>query len=180
MDNKEYENKYEGTVKVLRIIGWPLLFIGIACIGFGLANTLMTMASFDGTMPRFIFLFFIGAPFMMGGIICLSLGYRRKMGEFVASQAAPVAKDFTNYMIDGTSDSIARTIGKASAEMNKGKGQQIEGVNVNTCAKCGNANAPEAKFCSKCGAPLTKVCPSCGATNDDGAKFCSNCGHKLY
>ena len=178
MENKEYENKYNGTVRVLRIIGWPLLIVGITCFGFGIASFFIGMTNQE--MPQLFFLCFIGAPVMMGGIICLSLGYRRKMGEFMATQTAPVAKDFTNYMLDGTSDSIANTFGKISKEMNKEKNQPIEGVTANTCSKCGFVNVADAKFCSKCGSPLQKRCPHCGAINDDGAKYCNNCGKELF
>jgi len=57
MENKEYENKYNGTVMVLRIIGWPLLIIGISLIVIGFANIFITMTSFDGGQPRLFFLF---------------------------------------------------------------------------------------------------------------------------
>ncbi|HVM63792.1 MAG TPA: SPFH domain-containing protein [Acidimicrobiales bacterium] len=48
-----------------------------------------------------------------------------------------------------------------------------------TCASCGTANAPGAKFCANCGtslAPPTVACPNCHAENAATAKFCSSCG----
>ena len=179
MDNKEYENKYSGTVKVLRVIGWILLPIGLICMITGMASFFMSIGNPEG--PKFFFLCFVGAPFIFGGIVCLSLGYHRKMGEFVATQTAPVAKDFTNYMIDGTSDSVAKAVGKVIKEAKTDNGTQaIEGVTANTCSKCGHVNPANAQFYAKCGAPLTRVCPHCGTVNDDGAKFCNKCGHELY
>lgn len=179
MDNEKYENKYNGTARTLRIIGWPILIIGILCMGAGMASFFVGMTNQE--MPQLFFLCFIGAPVMMGGIVCLSLGYRKKMGEFMATQTAPVAKDFTNYMLDNTSDSLANTFGKISAAVNKNKpNSQVEGVTANTCAKCGHVNPADSKFCAKCGAPLVKKCPHCGADNDDGAKFCNNCGKELF
>jgi len=51
-----------------------------------------------------------------------------------------------------------------------------------TCASCGTANAPGAKFCANCGtslAPPTVKCPNCQADNAAAAKFCSSCGSAL-
>jgi membrane protease subunit (stomatin/prohibitin family) len=49
------------------------------------------------------------------------------------------------------------------------------------CPKCGAKNAPSAKFCSDCGAPMvsTVACPNCKAQNPASAKFCAECGTKL-
>jgi RNA polymerase subunit RPABC4/transcription elongation factor Spt4 len=180
MDNKEFENRHQGTVRTLRIIGWILLPIGLTCVIIGMVSFMTSFGS--GGFPPLFYLVFAGFPFLAGGGICLSLGYHRKMTEFMATQTAPVAKDFTNYMVDGTSDSVARVAGKIANEIKgTGKnGETIEGVTANTCARCGHVNPATSKFCAKCGAPLTRACPHCGAVNDDGAKFCNNCGKELY
>jgi membrane protease subunit (stomatin/prohibitin family) len=49
------------------------------------------------------------------------------------------------------------------------------------CPKCGAKNAPAAKFCNDCGAPMTQTvsCPNCKTQNPAGAKFCGDCGTKL-
>jgi len=44
------------------------------------------------------------------------------------------------------------------------------------CASCQAENVPDARFCSRCGAPLRRVCPSCGLEQDAAAAFCSACG----
>ena len=180
MDNKEFENRHQGTVRVLRIVGWILLPIGLTLVIIGMASFMTSFGS--GQMPTLFYLTFAGFPFLAGGGICLSLGYHRKMTEFMATQTAPVAKDFTNYMVDGTSDSFAKAAGKIANEIKGGNKNSnvVEGVTANTCSKCGFVNPAESRFCAKCGAPLTKVCPSCGAVNDDGAKFCNSCGKELY
>ena len=182
MDNKEYENRYEKTAKKLRIIGIILLIIGAGCVITAATEFFIKMSSRTfGDSPQLFFLFFVGFPFIGGGAGCLAMGLQRKMSDFAASQVAPVAKDFTNYMLDGTSDSIAKTVGKVATEINQSKNTGgVEGVTSNTCAKCGHANPVGAKFCAKCGAALSKKCPYCGAENDDGAKFCNNCGKNLF
>lgn len=57
-----------------------------------------------------------------------------------------------------------------------------------TCTKCGNELKTDAKFCMKCGTPVSApvaqvksavssvVCPSCGKPLKPGAKFCMGCG----
>ena len=48
------------------------------------------------------------------------------------------------------------------------------------CPQCGNANAPNAKFCTECGAKQGKaLCPNCQAELAAGAKFCTECGTKV-
>lgn len=50
------------------------------------------------------------------------------------------------------------------------------------CTKCGAENAPEAKFCIRCGQALVdtaSTCPKCRAPVTPGAAFCSQCGQPL-
>ena len=48
-----------------------------------------------------------------------------------------------------------------------------------TCARCGAANDPEARFCEECGGALSDTCPTCGAAVKPGARFCRSCGTAL-
>ncbi|PKN53516.1 MAG: hypothetical protein CVU55_02520 [Deltaproteobacteria bacterium HGW-Deltaproteobacteria-13] len=57
-------------------------------------------------------------------------------------------------------------------------------VNVKKCSSCGEANEPDAAFCSNCGQRLTedahvKKCPSCGEANKPNAVFCGGCGNRF-
>jgi class 3 adenylate cyclase/tetratricopeptide (TPR) repeat protein len=47
------------------------------------------------------------------------------------------------------------------------------------CGRCGAGNAPSARFCMACGAPLARTCPSCGAGAEIQARFCNECGTPL-
>ena len=47
------------------------------------------------------------------------------------------------------------------------------------CAGCNHENAPGAKFCSECGAPLARRCEGCNSTLAPTAKFCSECGRPV-
>lgn len=47
------------------------------------------------------------------------------------------------------------------------------------CAQCGQENPADARFCMRCGQPLTRPCPSCGAANALAAQFCGRCGTAL-
>src|SRR4051794_25105827 len=49
------------------------------------------------------------------------------------------------------------------------------------CGSCGDGNREGAKFCSACGAPLSRkvTCPSCGAEHPAGERFCDECGSPL-
>src|SRR4051812_10677786 len=47
------------------------------------------------------------------------------------------------------------------------------------CPSCATEHAPEARFCSACGASLRVACPTCGAEQLADAAFCSACGTAL-
>jgi len=48
------------------------------------------------------------------------------------------------------------------------------------CLRCNRANAPDAKFCSECGAGLLrKFCNECHVVNDAESHFCQSCGAAL-
>jgi class 3 adenylate cyclase/tetratricopeptide (TPR) repeat protein len=47
------------------------------------------------------------------------------------------------------------------------------------CARCDMENPPEAQFCMRCGAALTRSCPACGTDNPRDADFCLRCGTPL-
>jgi class 3 adenylate cyclase/tetratricopeptide (TPR) repeat protein len=44
------------------------------------------------------------------------------------------------------------------------------------CSGCGEANRERAKFCSSCGAALTRRCAACGNELEAGSRFCDECG----
>ena len=44
------------------------------------------------------------------------------------------------------------------------------------CPSCGHVVRLGARFCAKCGAPLSPACPKCGRKLRPGAKFCDGCG----
>ena len=50
---------------------------------------------------------------------------------------------------------------------------------MGVCDHCGTALAPEAAFCSGCGAARARACPSCGAEAASEDRFCSSCGSAL-
>ncbi|HSB22540.1 MAG TPA: adenylate/guanylate cyclase domain-containing protein [Burkholderiaceae bacterium] len=49
-------------------------------------------------------------------------------------------------------------------------------MEVRACPRCQHANAPAARFCAQCGAPLGLACRRCGAALAAGQRFCDACG----
>ena len=173
-NNDIYQNKYSKLNKVLRILGFIFLPLGIICTLTGMIDFFVAASKF-GT-PNLFFLCFIGMPLIFVGTICLINGYRKQINQYHSSQTAPVAKDVANYMIDGTRDSLTKTAASINEAISTNSNTSI---NVNVCEKCGEKNPIDAKFCSNCGSKIKIKCPQCGHEMDDGAKFCNNCGYKL-
>jgi hypothetical protein len=48
-----------------------------------------------------------------------------------------------------------------------------------SCPACGQAAAPEARFCIACGGPLGLRCPQCAAVPPPAAQFCPACGARV-
>ena len=119
------------------------------------------------------FLLWIGGPLTFVGIVLLMFGYMGAVSRYTATQQAPVMKDTTNYVVQGTRDEVVQTIkdGVSTVQTSAPKGP--------LCPKCGTQNEAGAAFCDHCGAPLTKTCPHCGEKNDADAKYCRKCGTNL-
>ena len=152
-NNDIYQNKYSKLNKVLRILGFIFLPLGIICTLTGMIDFFVAAAEF-GT-PKLFFLCFIGMPLIFVGTICLINGYRKQINQYHASQTAPVTKDVANYMIDGTRESLTKTVTSINNSINS---TSSDSTNVNICEKCGEKNPIDAKFCSNCGSENLEVC----------------------
>lgn len=49
-------------------------------------------------------------------------------------------------------------------------------MDARACPRCQHANAPAARFCAQCGAPLGLACRRCGTALAAGQRFCDACG----
>ena len=163
--NRYNLNENSKARKVFRILGPILLGVGAILMLF----SLLSLFTFNFSTS---FLGFIGIPVLFVGAVFTSLGYMGAMARYSASQTAPVAKDVTNYMVDNTSESVARMAGAVVKEV-KGESAPVK------CEQCGEVAHPGAVFCDNCGKPLAKVCPKCSAINDQNARFCQKCGEPL-
>lgn len=171
MENQPLKDNPE-LKKKLRFWGPLLLGIGGLFITIAIADFFI---AFNGMgMPTLGFLFFLAMPFLMAGAILTNFGYMGSVARFTASQVAPVAKDVTNYMIDGTKDQI---IDLANGIL--GRDRPADPETKKTCYRCGEIANPGAKYCDKCGVELSKSCPKCQADNDGDASFCQRCGERL-
>ena len=158
--------------------------IGPAIAGVGLLLMIVGMASFFSAFggfepPRYFWCAFIGMPLLIVGIVISKFAYLGTITRYMAGEVAPVGKDVTNYMVDGTKDSIrdvATAVGEGFAAV--GTAGTIERLR---CNKCSADNDVTANFCDSCGAPLAKSrpCAKCGELNDSDARFCDNCGTAL-
>jgi hypothetical protein len=171
-NNGPYLKDYSALKKGLIIGGGIVGGLGLIFVIVGFLNSMISIQNME--MPTLPYLFFIGAPMVVIGLGGLGFGLRGSIHRFVASQEAPVAKDVTNYMLDGTRGETEKTAEAISQGLAEGKGEESV-----VCPKCGKKNKKEDKFCDRCGALLRRSCPKGGALNDSEAGFCSQCGQKL-
>jgi hypothetical protein len=168
--NRYNLNENPKIKKTLRTVGPLILGSGIILIAIAIIDFLTAFQSISGG-PTLFFLFFLAIPLIFFGSVMTSLGYMSDINRYTASQVAPVVKDVTNYMIDGTKESIIDLAdgvlrGPLSAAPQK-------------CGRCGELANPGAVYCDACGVPLVKKCAKCGEENDSDAAFCQRCGARL-
>lgn len=144
---------------LFRILGIFLILVALACFVVGI------MSFESNKLPDMPFLLPIGIFVMFGAIILTIFGFSYKRMRKIQTKM----EEFKSQYSDA--------LNEANNPVNQNKG--AEGISQNTCSKCGFVNPPDAKFCNKCGATLTKKCPYCGAENDDEAKYCKTCGKLL-
>lgn len=163
--------RHDEVRSFLRVLGPGISGIGLILMVVGLGSFFSSFGGFEP--PRLFWCAFVGMPLLAVGIGISKFAYLGAVARFIASEAAPVGKDVTNYMVEGTRGSIrdvATAIGEGIAAA-----QSPEAMH---CQKCGTENESSSNFCRECGSPLTKTkhCAKCGEANDADARFCDNCG----
>jgi ribosomal protein L40E len=155
----------------LRTVGPAVAITGLIFTIIGVGSFFAAFGGFGP--PRFFWCAFLGLPLLAIGIGISQFAYIGAITRYVAGEGAPVAKDMTNYMVEGTRDSIrdvATALGEGFAA--------AKAPSFMTCQRCGANNNSDASFCRACGGPVatTKTCAKCGEANDVDARFCDHCG----
>ena len=178
-------DRHRETRGCLRVVGPLLVVVGgvLTLIGFaGFFSAFGSKPSFDGPPEgvKLFFLCFIGLPMVAVGVAICKFAFLGSVARYVASEAAPVAKDTTNYMIDGTKDAVGDLAQSVTEGVAAGLGGEAEAKTVD-CASCNAPIDAGARFCPQCGVevPGEVRCDRCGAMNDPSAKFCDQCGRSM-
>jgi len=171
----ELNDPQHGEIRsFLRIIGPAMMAVGLLFMVVGLGSFFASFGSFEP--PRNFWCAFVGMPLLAVGAMITKFAYIGAVARYFAGEVAPVGKDVTNYMVEGTKDSIrdvATAIGEGFAAAHSSHALR--------CEKCGNQNESTANFCDSCGAPFAKTrrCEKCGDLNDVDAQFCNHCGRAI-
>lgn len=166
--------RHEKIRSVLRVVGPAIAAVGLLLMVIGIGSFFSSFGSFGP--PRYFWCVFVGMPLLFVGGVISQFAFLGAVTRFTASEVAPVGKDATNYMVDGTKDAIrdmAAAIGEGITS-----GTQARAGGTVRCSKCGDQNEASAKFCHACGNSLatTNRCKKCGDVNAATARFCDNCG----
>jgi double zinc ribbon protein len=162
---------HDDVRSLLRALGPGIAVIGLIFMVIGIGSFFASFGSFEP--PRYFWCAFVGMPLLGVGLMISKFGYIGSIARYIASEGAPVAKDATNYMVDGTKDSIRNVATAVGEGFAAAKSPQAA-----RCQKCGTENETSANYCRECGAPLRaqKRCAKCGDLNDANARFCDHCG----
>lgn len=123
-----------------------------------------------------------------------SMGVIGDVGKYTQFQAADAMRDAAQNPGGGAGagmglgagfamgNAMANAMTDAMKPSKEGSGaQQGQGPAPGIpCPECGSQNAPNAKFCTECGAKQGKaLCANCQSELAPGAKFCTECGTKV-
>ena len=119
-----------------------------------------------------------------------SMGVLGDMNKYTQYQAAEAMREAASTPNSSAGAGMGMGAGMAMGQMfantfNQQNQQPVQqaapAAKGSFCPECGNPVAPNAKFCSNCGAKQNAgaACPACGQAVTPGANFCSNCGQKL-
>lgn len=169
-DEDKLNPGHASTRGILRIVGPGLAGVGLIFTIAGIGSFFASFGTFEP--PRYFWCAFVGLPLMALGAAISQYAFMGRLFRYMAGETAPVAKDTFNFLAEGTQQGV-RTMATAAGEGLRGSGSQLQ------CARCGQPNLMDARFCRKCGASLASTCPSCGHQNAGGAGFCDACGKPL-
>jgi len=170
---------YLRTRNVLRVLGPALLVLAVVFGLIAFIDLVITMTS-EFRPPRLFWCFFIAGPLGFVGLAMTSAGYAEAIARYNARAAAPPAKDTFNYMAEGTKEGV-KSLAQAVKEGLTSPPSSNGDSPITSCPGCGEPNEPAAKFCKKCGKPVSAQfpCKHCQHPNDPDARFCDMCGKPL-
>ena len=161
----EAERRHNATKKVLKIVG--IICIVTGCI-FAAIGFIDFFGAMGNGMPTKFWCLFIGLPLTAIGIMITMFAFKREISRYVKNESVPV--------INETGREISPAIRDIASAVKDGLDDKT--VNGVRCS-CVEINAPDSKFCKKCGKSLVKQCPSCGEEIPSDSTFCNYCGTKL-
>jgi hypothetical protein len=174
--NDRIDPNHEDKRNLLRILGVMTLVPGLCFMAVGLFSFFRAFSTHEP--PTQFWCMFVGMPLVALGTVLLKAGFLGAAARYFAGEAAPVAKDTFNYVATESKEGVRNVAQAVTEGIVAGKSGAGPGIQ---CAKCNEANEPDAKFCKECGTPLgrTKPCPACKELNSQSAKFCDHCGNAL-
>ena len=159
----------------LRAFGALFAIAGVVFAAVGLLSFFQAFGDGVHGPPRYFWCVFVGLPLLGIGTAMLNAGYLGAVTRYVATETVPVAADAVHDLAHGTRDALRAAAGAV------GEGLRGAPAAAATCAACGAAMAPDARFCSHCGtaADTARSCADCGRDNAPAARFCAGCGSAL-
>lgn len=160
----------------LRLLGGILVTVGAI---FTMVGGFSFFSAFGGGgRPDQFWCMFVGVPMLGFGATLLKLGYMGTIARYVAGEAAPVAADTLNYVVDESRGSVRRMAAAVAEGMQEAASSEAKTI---ACHGCNHDNARDARFCQQCGVALqpASACPACQRAHEPGARFCSDCGTGL-
>lgn len=169
-------SRHTGLRTVLRVVGPIVLIVGLVLVGSG-AYEIVAGDPFENEGLMFVRMFG-GMPMIFVGLVLSGMGYVGAVARYQANEMAPIARDATNYLVDGTKGSIRTAAAAFGGGLREGLTGEVTQIDAVVCAQCGHDNDADAKYCDDCGAALRvhATCAKCGVENDADARFCDSCG----
>jgi hypothetical protein len=114
MPHNQLASSRHNAIRAVLRVGGPLVAgVGILFMIIGFVSFFSAFGSLE--TPRYFWCLFIGMPLLFLGTVMCFFGFLGSFYRYVASEAAPVAKDTVNYMGEGTRPGV-KAVAKAVTE----------------------------------------------------------------
>jgi hypothetical protein len=91
-----YEEHNRPIRNLLRIAGFILLPLGAIFMAVGLVDFFVSVSR--NQEPTLFWCLFVGMPMLVGGVMCLKIGFMRNIGKYIAGESVPVATKSVQYV----------------------------------------------------------------------------------
>jgi|GEM_PF-2378855 len=106
-------------------------------------------------------------------------GADEQLWEQISEELEAASRTLLDSELKAVLDGALRRSSRSDADQEDSSNRATVGQSTIHCAKCGQANLDNRRFCKSCGSSLWEKCPDCQAECSCEERFCGRCGFDI-